>query len=104
MLIIKSASLLHTKTWGNREMNRSIAEKIIAKQLVEGKANSGEEIGLKIDHTLTQDSTGTMAYLEFQAISIPKIKTQLSLSFVDHNMLQNDYRNADDHRYLQCFR
>ena len=82
-------------------MNRSVAEKIIAKHLVEGKANSGEEIGLKIDHTLTQDSTGTMAYLEFQAIGIPKIKTQLSLSFVDHNMLQNDFRNADDHRYLQ---
>jgi aconitate hydratase len=62
---------------------------------------AGEEIGLKIDHTLTQDSTGTMAYLEFEAIGIPQVKTQLSLSFVDHSMLQNDYRNADDHRYLQ---
>ena len=82
-------------------MNKSIAEKIIAKHLAEGKLNPGEEIGLKIDHTLTQDSTGTMAYLEFQAIGIPKVKTQLSLSFVDHNMLQNDFRNADDHRYLQ---
>ena len=61
----------------------------------------GEEIALKIDHTLTQDSTGTLAYLEFEAMGIPKVKTQLSLSFVDHNMLQNDFRNADDHRYLQ---
>lgn len=61
----------------------------------------GEEIALKIDHTLTQDSTGTLAYLEFEAMGIPKVKTELSLSFVDHNMLQNDFRNADDHRYLQ---
>ncbi len=61
----------------------------------------GKQIGLKIDHTLTQDSTGTLAYLEFEAMGIPKVKTKLSLSFVDHNMLQNDFRNADDHRYLQ---
>ena len=61
----------------------------------------GEEIALKIDHTLTQDSTGTLTYLEFEAMGVPKVKTQLSLSFVDHNMLQNDFRNADDHRYLQ---
>jgi aconitate hydratase len=82
-------------------MKSSLAEKIIAKHLAEGKARPGEEVGLTIDHTLTQDSTGTMAYLEFEAIGIPEVKTQLSLSFVDHNMLQNDYRNADDHRYLQ---
>jgi aconitate hydratase len=62
---------------------------------------AGEEIALKIDHTLTQDSTGTLAYLEFEAMGVPKVKTELSLSFVDHNMLQNDFRNADDHRYLQ---
>ena len=62
---------------------------------------AGEEIALKIDHTLTQDSTGTLAYLEFEAMGVPKVKTDLSLSFVDHNMLQNDFRNADDHRYLQ---
>jgi aconitate hydratase len=61
----------------------------------------GEQIGLRIDHTLTQDSTGTLAYLEFEAMNVPKVKTKLSLSFVDHNMLQNDFRNADDHRYLQ---
>jgi aconitate hydratase len=82
-------------------MGKSVTEKIIAKHLASGKMNRGEEIGLKIDHTLTQDSTGTMAYLEFEAMGIPKVKTQLSLSFVDHNMLQNDFRNADDHRYLQ---
>ncbi|MGD0407081.1 MAG: aconitate hydratase [Candidatus Bathyarchaeia archaeon] len=82
-------------------MKKTIAEKFIAQHLAEGKMVSGEEIGLKIDHTLTQDSTGTLAYLEFEAMGVPKVKTQLSLSFVDHNMLQNDFRNADDHRYLQ---
>jgi aconitate hydratase len=82
-------------------MSRSITEKIFENHLAVGKMNPSEEIGLKIDHTLTQDSTGTMAYLEFEAIGIPQVKTQLSLSFVDHNMLQNDFRNADDHRYLQ---
>src|SRR3989304_10310458 len=82
-------------------MGKSITEKIFEKHLASGKMSTGEEIGLKIDHTLTQDSTGTMAYLEFEAMGIPQVKTQLSLSFVDHNMLQNDFRNADDHRYLQ---
>ncbi|MCL2135087.1 MAG: aconitate hydratase [Candidatus Bathyarchaeota archaeon] len=82
-------------------MGKNITEKIFEKHLVDGKINTGEEIGLKIDHTLTQDSTGTMTYLEFEAIGIPQVKTQLSISFVDHNMLQNDFRNADDHRYLQ---
>lgn len=82
-------------------MSKSMTEKIIAQHLTQGKMNIGEEIGLKIDHTLTQDSTGTLAYLEFEAMGIPKVKTQLSLSFVDHNMLQNDFRNPDDHRYLQ---
>jgi aconitate hydratase len=82
-------------------MKQTVAEKVIAKHLAHGKMVSGEEIALKIDHTLTQDSTGTLAYLEFEAMGIPKVKTELSLSFVDHNMLQNDFRNADDHRYLQ---
>jgi len=80
---------------------QTLAQKIIAKHLVEGKMVAGQEIALKIDHTLTQDSTGTMAYLEFEAMGVSKVKTELSLSFVDHSMLQNDYRNADDHRYLQ---
>ncbi len=82
-------------------MNKTLAEKVISKHLSHGKMVGGEEIALKIDHTLTQDSTGTLAYLEFEAMGIPKVKTELSLSFVDHNMLQNDFRNADDHRYLQ---
>jgi aconitate hydratase len=82
-------------------LKQTIAEKVIAKHLVEGKMVAGEEIALKIDHTLTQDSTGTLAYLEFEAMGVPKVKTELSISFVDHNMLQNDFRNADDHRYLQ---
>ena len=82
-------------------MNKSLAEKVIAKHLVEGRMEPGEQISLRIDHTLTQDSTGTLAYLEFEAMGVLKVKTKLSLSFVDHNMLQNDFRNADDHRYLQ---
>jgi aconitate hydratase len=82
-------------------MSKTLAEKIIAQHLAEGKMELGEQIGLKIDHTLTQDSTGTLAYLEFEAMGVPRVKTTLSLSFVDHNMLQNDFRNADDHRYLQ---
>lgn len=82
-------------------MGQTLAEKIIAAHLVEGKMQPGEQIGLKIDHTLTQDSTGTLAYLEFEAMGASRVKTALSLSFVDHNMLQNDFRNADDHRYLQ---
>ena len=80
---------------------KSVTEKVFEKHIVSGKMIPGEEISLKIDHTLTQDSTGTMAYLEFEAIGIQQVKTLLSLSFVDHNMLQNDFRNADDHRYLQ---
>jgi aconitate hydratase len=82
-------------------MSKTLAEKIIAQHLAEGKMELGEQIGLRIDHTLTQDSTGTLAYLEFEALGVPRVKSKLSLSFVDHNMLQNDFRNADDHRYLQ---
>jgi len=82
-------------------MSRTVAEKVIAQHLAEGKMELGEQVGLRVDHTLTQDSTGTLAYLEFEAMGVPHVKTKLSLSFVDHNMLQNDFRNADDHRYLQ---
>jgi aconitate hydratase len=86
---------------GEKCMSTTLAEKVIAQHLVDGKMEPGEQIGLMIDHTLTQDSTGTLAYLEFEAMGVPHVKTKLSLSFVDHNMLQNDFRNADDHRYLQ---
>jgi aconitate hydratase len=82
-------------------MSRTVAEKVIAQHLAEGNIELREQIGLRIDHTLTQDSTGTLAYLEFEAMGVPRVKTKLSLSFVDHNMLQNDFRNADDHRFLQ---
>ena len=82
-------------------MSKTLAEKVLTQHIVEGKMEPGEQVGLRIDHTLTQDSTGTLAYLEFEAMGVPRVQTKLSLSFVDHNMLQNDFRNADDHRYLQ---
>lgn len=79
----------------------NLAQKILKEHLVEGKLEAGEEIAIKIDHTLTQDATGTMAYLEFEAMGVDRVKTELSVSYVDHNTLQTDFRNADDHRYLQ---
>ncbi|MFX1393477.1 MAG: aconitate hydratase [Promethearchaeota archaeon] len=78
----------------------SVAKRILLDHLVEGELIVGEEIGIKIDNTLTQDATGTMAYLQFEAMKLNKVKTELSVSFVDHNTLQTDFRNADDHRYL----
>ena len=82
-------------------MGLTLTEKIISKHLVEGEMKRGEEIAIKIDQTLTQDATGTMAYLQFEAMGVPRVKTELSVSYVDHNTLQTDFRNADDHRYLQ---
>jgi len=82
-------------------MGKTVAEKILAAHLVEGELNKGEEIALRIDQTLTQDATGTMAYLEFEAIGIPRVKTELSVSYVDHNLVQSDFKNADDHVFLQ---
>jgi len=79
----------------------SIAKKILQDHLKEGKYELGEEIGILIDHTLTQDATGTMAYLQFEAMGLDKVKTELSVSIVDHNTLQTDFKNPDDHRYLQ---
>lgn len=79
----------------------SIAKKILEQHLVEGKLEANEEIALKIDQTLTQDATGTMAYLAFEAMKIPKVKTRLSVSYIDHNTLQTGFENADDHLYLQ---
>ncbi|TFG02562.1 MAG: aconitate hydratase [Promethearchaeota archaeon] len=78
----------------------SIVKRIIKEHLLEGEFKPGKEIGIKIDNTLTQDATGTMAYLQFEALGLDKVKTELSVSFVDHNILQTDHRNADDHRYL----
>ena len=82
-------------------MGKTIAQKIIAAHLVSGDMTPGSEVALRIDQTLTQDATGTMAYLEFEAMGIPRVKTELSVSYVDHNTLQCGFENADDHRYLQ---
>ncbi|MBP3304888.1 MAG: aconitate hydratase [Oscillospiraceae bacterium] len=82
-------------------MGKTIAQKIIAAHLVSGNMTSGSEIALRIDQTLTQDATGTMAYLEFEAMGIPRVRTELSVAYVDHNTLQCGFENPDDHRYLQ---
>ena len=82
-------------------MGKTIAQKIIAAHLVSGDMTPGTEVALKIDQTLTQDATGTMAYLEFETMGIPKVKTEFSIAYVDHNTLQCGFENADDHRYLQ---
>jgi aconitate hydratase len=78
----------------------SVARKILQDHIKEGEWIVGKEVGIKIDHTLTQDATGTMAYLQMEAMKIKRVKTELSVSFIDHNTLQADFRNADDHRYL----
>lgn len=80
---------------------KTVTEKILEKHLVSGKLVPGEEISIRIDQTLTQDATGTMAYLQFEALDCERVKTELSISYVDHNTLQMGFENADDHRYLQ---
>jgi len=82
-------------------MGKTIAEKIIEAHLLSGEMKTGEEIGLRIDQTLTQDATGTMAYLEFESMGIPRVRTERSVAYVDHNTLQSGFENADDHRYIQ---
>ena len=82
-------------------MGKTIAQKIIASHLISGEMVPGREIALKIDQTLTQDATGTMAYLEFETMGIPQVKTEFSIAYVDHNTLQCGFMNADDHQYLQ---
>jgi aconitate hydratase len=84
-------------------MKKTLSEQIIGEHLVEGKIEKGEEIGLKIDHTLIHDTTGTLAALQFEAIGVPRVKTELSIGFVDHKNIQTDFRDADDHKYLQTF-
>lgn len=81
-------------------MGKSLAYKIIEKHLVSGEMKAGEEISIRIDYTLTQDSTGTMAYLQFEAMGIPRVKTKKSLAYIDHNILQSGPENADDHKYI----
>ncbi|MBR7142182.1 MAG: aconitate hydratase [Clostridia bacterium] len=82
-------------------MNLNVTQQIIAAHLLEGDMIPGSDIALKIDQTLTQDATGTMAYLEFEAMGQPRVKTELSVAYIDHNTLQSGFENADDHRYLQ---
>ena len=82
-------------------MGKSLTRKILEKHLVVGEYVPGNEIGIRIDQTLTQDATGTMAYLQFEAMGLDKVKTELSVSYVDHNTIQVGFENADDHRYLQ---
>lgn len=81
-------------------MGLTIAEKILSAHLVDGKLTKGSEIGLKIDQTLTQDATGTMAYLEFEAMGIDRVRTERSVAYIDHNTLQSGFENADDHRFI----
>ena len=90
-------------------MSLTLAEKIIQKHIVSAASGfvpgtpvkRGDDIAIRIDQTLTQDATGTMAYLQFETIGVPRVKTEVSVSYVDHNTLQTDFKNHDDHRYLQ---
>ena len=87
--------------WEGDFMGRNIVEKILDKHLVEGELVAGTTAGIRIDRTLTQDSTGTMAYLQLEAMEIDKVKTKRSVAYIDHNMLQQGFENADDHKYIQ---
>jgi len=82
-------------------MGKSVTQKILENHIVKGKFEPSKEIAIKIDQTLTQDATGTMAYLQFEAMGQSKVKTELSVSYIDHNTIQVGFENADDHRYLQ---
>ena len=82
-------------------MGKNIVEKIIGTHLVSGSMNAGDNIAITIDQTLTQDATGTMACLQFEALGVPRVKTKLSVSYIDHNTLQGDFKNPDDHLFLQ---
>jgi len=82
-------------------MGLTISQKIIRDHLLSGEMNVGSEISIRIDQTLTQDSTGTMAYLQFEAIGVPRVKTKLSVAYIDHNTIQSGFENADDHKYIQ---
>ena len=82
-------------------MGRSVARKLIDAHLVEGRAVPGQEIGLRIDQTLTQDATGTMVMLELEAMELDRVRTEVSVQYVDHNLLQTDHKNPDDHLFLR---
>jgi aconitate hydratase len=82
-------------------MGKNVAEKLIDSHLEKGTMEVGEEIGLEMDQTLTQDATGTMVMLEFEAMGIPRVQTELSAQYVDHNLIQSDFKNPDDHLFLR---
>ena len=82
-------------------MGKSLAAKILEQHLADGDFKTGREVAIRVDQTLTQDATGTMAYLQLEAMGVERVQTKLSVSYVDHNMLQAGFENADDHRYLQ---
>ncbi|HUI72088.1 MAG TPA: aconitate hydratase, partial [Spirochaetia bacterium] len=82
-------------------MKRNLSQKILGDHLVEGELSPGSEIGVRIDHTLLQDATGTLAMLEFETLGLDAVKTELAVQYVDHNILHTDFKNADDHKFLQ---
>src|SRR3990167_4277074 len=82
-------------------MGKNVTQKLIESHLVQGEMKAGEEIGIRIDQTLTQDATGTMVMLELDAMGVDRVKTEISAQYVDHNLVQNDFKNADDHIFLQ---
>ena len=81
-------------------MGLTLAEKVLKSHVIDGDFHKGAEIGLKIDQTLTQDATGTMAYIEFEAMGIHQVRTERSVAYIDHNTLQSGFENADDHRFI----
>lgn len=91
---------MQKRTKGRIIMGQTLTEKILSAHLVDGVMEKGTEIGIKIDQTLTQDATGTMAYLEFEAMGVPRVKTERSVAYIDHNTLQSGFENADDHRFI----
>ena len=82
-------------------MGFNITQKIIKNHLLEGELVAGSPVAIRVDQTLTQDATGTMAYLQFEALGLDRVRTELSVSYVDHNTLQSGFENADDHQFLQ---
>lgn len=85
----------------NEQTSKNVTQKLISEHLIDGRMEPGTEIGLRIDQTLTQDATGTMVMLEFEAMGLPRVKTELSAQYIDHNLIQADFRNPDDHLFLR---